>query len=46
MGIYRSEVILMIGALADLRFDVGRILGYIEGEDDGEEEEEEGLPDA
>ena len=35
----------MMGALADIHVAVYRILGYIEGEDD-ETEEEEDLPDA
>jgi hypothetical protein len=46
-GIYRSEVREIIGALADIKFAVFRILGYIEGEIDEEEEDEEnGPPDA
>jgi hypothetical protein len=44
MGIYRVEVLTMMGAIADIVVDVRKILGYIEGEDD-EEEEEEDLPD-
>lgn len=44
-GIYREEVFLMMGSLADIHVAVQRILGYIEGEDD-EEEEEEDLPNA
>ena len=40
-GIYRNEVQDIIGALADLRFDVRKILWYIEGDDDEREEEEE-----
>jgi len=44
-GIYRDEVMEILGALADIKVAVLRILGYIEGEDD-EEEEEEDLPDA
>ncbi len=44
-GIYRGQVIEIMGALADLKVDVKTILGYIEREDDGEEEEED-LPDA
>ena len=44
-GIYRGEVIEMMGALADIKMAVFRILRYIEGEDDDEEEEtEEGDP--
>ncbi|HSJ94182.1 MAG TPA: hypothetical protein VK896_09125 [Gaiellaceae bacterium] len=43
--IYRGEVIEMMGALADIKMAVFRILRYIEGEDDDEEEEtEEGDP--
>lgn len=40
-GIYRGEVIEMMGAIADIRVDVRRILWYIEGEDDDEWEEKE-----
>jgi hypothetical protein len=43
-GIYRDEVTLMLFMLADIKLAVLRILGYIEGEDDDEEEED--LPDA
>jgi hypothetical protein len=44
-GIYRGEVQDIIGALADIKMAVFRILRYIEGEDeDEEEEEEEGNP--
>lgn len=43
-GIYRSEVQDVIGALADIKFDVRRILWYIEGDDEWEEEEEEEDP--
>ncbi len=42
-GIYRGEVRSIMIALADLTVDVRTVLGYIEGEDD--EEEEENLPD-
>ena len=45
MGIYRGEVREIMFALADLRADVRKIVGYIEGNDD-EEEEEEDLPNA
>jgi hypothetical protein len=38
-GIYRGEVIAIMGALADLNVKVDRILDYIEGGDDDEEEE-------
>jgi hypothetical protein len=41
MGIYRGEVIEIMGALAHLRADVTKIVGYIEGDDDEEEEEED-----
>jgi hypothetical protein len=40
-GIYRGEVIEMMGAIADIRVAVFEILRYIEGEDDESEEEEE-----
>lgn len=43
-GIHRSEVQDVIGALADIKFDVRRILWYIEGDDEWEEEEEEEDP--
>jgi hypothetical protein len=42
-GIYRGEVLETMGVLADITVGVRRILGYIEGDDDAEEEE--GLPD-
>jgi len=38
-GIYRGEVIAIMGAIADLNVKVDRILDYIEGGDDEEEEE-------
>ena len=44
-GIYRVEVLAIMGALADLTVDVTKILRYIEGDDDDEAEEED-LPDA
>lgn len=44
-GIYRVEVLAIMGALADLTVDVTKILRHIEGEDDGETQEED-LPDA
>ncbi len=44
-GIYRDEVFTIMGALADVTVDVRKILGYIEGDDDGEEEEEDPAPD-
>ena len=40
-GIYRGEVIELMGAVADIRVDVRKILWYIEGDDDEWEEEEE-----
>jgi hypothetical protein len=43
-GIYRGEVLTIMGVLADIDVNVKRILAYIEGDDD--EEEEEDLPDA
>jgi hypothetical protein len=42
-GIYRGEVIAVMGVLADINVNVRRILEYIEGND---EEEEEDFPDA
>lgn len=42
-GIYRGEVRSIMIALADLTVDVRTILGYIEGDDD--EEKEEDFPD-
>ena len=39
-GIYRGEVSKIMGAVADIRVDVRRILWYIEGDDDDEWEEE------
>jgi len=41
-GIYRGEVISMMVVLADINVNVRRILEYIEGND---EEEEEDLSD-
>ena len=45
-GIYRGEVTTMMIALADIKFNVLKIVAYIEGDDEDEEEEEEDLPDA
>jgi hypothetical protein len=45
-GIYRGEVITMMGALADINVKVTRILAYIEGDDGEEEAEEDPAPDA
>jgi hypothetical protein len=42
-GIYRGEVLEMMGALADIAVGVQQILTHIEGEDDAEEAD---LPDA
>ena len=44
-GIYRTEVLAIMGALADLTVDVRAILRYIEGDDDDEAEAED-LPDS
>jgi hypothetical protein len=44
-GIYRVEVLAIMGALADLTVDVQTILRYIEGDDEDEAQEED-LPDA
>jgi hypothetical protein len=43
-GIYRGEVLVMLGVLADIRVAVDRIPRYTEGEDDEEEGTEEDLP--
>ena len=45
-GIYRGEVIEIMGAVADIRIDVRRILWYMEGgeDDEWEAEEEEDPP--
>jgi hypothetical protein len=40
-GIYRSEVIDMLGALADVKAGVVQILRYIENGDEEEAEEDE-----
>jgi hypothetical protein len=39
-GIYREEVVLMMGALADITINTQRILTILEEDDDDEEEEE------
>ena len=39
-GIYRDEVRAMMGALADIYVDTGRILAILGDEKDGDEEEE------
>lgn len=41
MGIYREEVPTIMGAIADLTVNVDRILEYLEGGDDEEEDPEE-----
>jgi hypothetical protein len=38
-GIYRDEVHLIMGALADVYVDTGRILAILGDEEDGDEEE-------
>ena len=38
-GIYRGEVIEMMGALADIYVDTGRILTILGDEEDDDEEE-------
>lgn len=43
-GIYRVDVLAIIGALADLTVNVETILGYFEEDDEDETEEED--PDA
>jgi hypothetical protein len=40
-GIYRGEVMTIMGALGDLPEKVDRLLDYAEGDDDGREEEED-----
>jgi len=40
-GIYRAEVFAIMGALADIGVAVRTILGYIEGDDEDEAEEED-----
>jgi hypothetical protein len=44
-GIYRVEVLAIMGALADLTVNVDTVLRYLEGGDEDEAEEED-LPDA
>jgi hypothetical protein len=38
-GIYRGEVQVIMAALADITVDVRRILDYLEGNDEEEEED-------
>ena len=40
-GIYREEVMVMMGALADITTDTRQILAILKGEDEGDHEEEE-----
>lgn len=40
-GIYRVEVLTIMGVLADLTVNVETILGYFEGDDEDEAEEED-----
>jgi hypothetical protein len=40
-GIYRGEVIAIMGALADISADTARILAILGDEEDDNEEEEE-----
>ncbi len=40
-GIYRGEVLAIMGALADIQADARAILAVLTGEDDDEEEEME-----
>jgi hypothetical protein len=39
-GIYRGEVLAMMGALADIQTDTGEILTILRDEEEGDEEEE------
>jgi hypothetical protein len=39
-GIYRGEVAVMMGVLADIYVDTGRILQLLGDEEDGDEAEE------
>jgi hypothetical protein len=41
MGIYREEVLLILGALADIRDDTSRVVEYLLEDDDGPEEKED-----
>lgn len=40
-GIYRGEVIAIMGGLLSIQQKLDRVLEAIEGDDDGEEEEED-----
>ena len=39
-GIYRGEVMVMMGALADIHAETGEILAILRDEENGDEEEE------
>jgi hypothetical protein len=39
-GIYRGEVMVMMGALADIQANTTEILAILRDEEDGDEEEE------
>jgi hypothetical protein len=39
-GIYREEVLLMMGMLADIRTGVDELVSFFEGEDDEAEEDQ------
>ena len=41
MGIYRDEVLVIMGALADVSADTMRILSILGGDDEEEENEDE-----
>ena len=41
-GIYRGEVLAMMGAIADIDVNVRQILRILEGDEDEEEEEDLG----
>ena len=41
VGIYRGEVLVIMGALADISADTMRILAILRGADDEEDEDEE-----
>ena len=45
LGIYRGEVITIMGALADISVKLDKIIAYIEGEDDEETEEDDEYED-
>jgi hypothetical protein len=44
MGIYRGEVLTIMGALADIQAALRVIRGFLEDEDGTEEEEGDGEP--